>query len=149
MESEADFNFEALRPSEKQLQLLSSVMARNWQSSTHSCSLGQETAEKQAPSALDFVGHFGKALQSEIDSGKKLPMSQAIGQLVSAYNAKIKVKRWRVDSAKKRIVLNLLRCPLGSDRALGQALRSTSPCCPQAGPAFLIMLLVSPCFPWS
>ena len=38
-------------------------------------------------------------------------MSQAIGQLVSAYNAKIKVKRWRVDSAKKRIVLNLLRCP--------------------------------------
>ena len=73
--------------------------------------MGQETAEKQAPSALDFVGHFGKALQSEIDSGKKLPMSQAIGQLVSAYNAKIKVKRWRVDSAKKRIVLNLLRCP--------------------------------------
>jgi len=73
--------------------------------------LGQETAEKQAPSALDFVGHFGKALQSEIESGKKLPMSQAIGQLVSAYNAKIKVKRWRVDSSKKRIVLNLLRCP--------------------------------------
>ena len=74
--------------------------------------LGQETAEKQQPSALDFVGQLGMAYNEYVDSvGKKIPLSQGINHLVTEYNKHVKNKKWRIDNNKKRIIINLLRCP--------------------------------------
>ncbi|CAJ1361462.1 unnamed protein product, partial [Effrenium voratum] len=74
--------------------------------------LGQETAEKQQPSALEFVGQFRQAVEiHNAATGKKLPLTQSLNHVVGAYNARVSVKRWRVDTNKRKIVWNLMRCP--------------------------------------
>ena len=74
--------------------------------------LGQETAEKQQPSALDFVGQLGLALEEHVKStGKKVPLFQGINHVVTEFNKTVTVKKWRIDPAKKRIITNLMRCP--------------------------------------
>ncbi|CAK9101078.1 unnamed protein product, partial [Durusdinium trenchii] len=74
--------------------------------------LGQETAEKQQPSALDFVGQLGLALEEHVKStGKKVPLFQGINHVVTEFNKTVTVKKWRIDPAKKRIITNLMHCP--------------------------------------
>ncbi|CAJ1361527.1 unnamed protein product, partial [Effrenium voratum] len=51
--------------------------------------LGQETAEKQQPSALEFVGQFRQAVEiHNATTGKKLPLTQSLNHVVGAYNAR-------------------------------------------------------------
>lgn len=79
----------------------------------HCRGLGQETAEKQQPSALEFVGHFAMAMDHrERLSGKKQPLNLALNQVVSEYNKGVSVKKWRVDGNKKKLVLALLKAPV-------------------------------------
>ena len=74
--------------------------------------LGQETAEKQPPSALDFVGFFQQAMEADVRrTGKKRPICEAVHNLVSQYNQGTSVRKWKVDGAKKKIVINLMRSP--------------------------------------
>ncbi|CAK9011401.1 Uncharacterized protein SCF082_LOCUS11081 [Durusdinium trenchii] len=50
-------------------------------------SIGQETAEKQTPSALEFLGQFGKAIENlKRSSGKPLPLSQSLSACIADYN---------------------------------------------------------------
>lgn len=80
----------------------------------HLLGLGQETSEKQPPSALDFVALFSLAMKEhEESSGKKLPLVTALGNVVTEYNRGIAVKKWKVDSSKKKLIMHILRCPRG------------------------------------
>lgn len=75
--------------------------------------LGQETAEKQQPSALEFVGHFAMAMDHrETQTGRKQPLTLALNYVVSEYNKGVRVKKWRVDGNKKKLVLALLKAPV-------------------------------------
>ncbi len=74
--------------------------------------VGQESAEKQPPSALDFVGQFALAMDAhEKQTGKKQPMFQATQHVISEYNKGITVRKWRVDGIKKKMVMNILKSP--------------------------------------
>ena len=82
--------------------------------------LGQETAEKQQPSALEFVGLMGLAVDdlARASSSKKIPLSQAVTTVVNEFNKKVVVKKWKIDPSKKKIILNLLRCPVSVSKIL-------------------------------
>lgn len=47
----------------------------------------------------------------EKSSGKKLPLTQALAQVISDYNKCVSVRRWKVDTMKKRVITSLLKCP--------------------------------------
>ncbi len=73
---------------------------------------GQETAEKQQPSALDFVALFNIAMDdNEKQCGRKIALTHNITMAVNEYNKTVSVKKWKVDANKKKIIANLLRCP--------------------------------------
>ena len=60
-------------------------------------SLGQEKAEKQPPSALEYCGQFELAI-AEIKRNQKMPNFQALEAAIKAYNGKVAVRKWRIDS---------------------------------------------------
>lgn len=113
MENEAEFFYESLRPllSPDPLKLVNlQTLSRHKRRSLPG--LGQETAEKQLPSALEFVGQFRKAVEAHSATlGKRLPLSQALNTCIGEYNKRATVKRWRVDAHKRKIISNMLRCP--------------------------------------
>ena len=75
---------------------------------------GQETSEKQAPSALEFVALFNLAIdETEKAQGKKQPLHLALTTAVNDYNKTVAVRKWRVDANKKKLLAHLLRCPPG------------------------------------
>ena len=83
--------------------------------------LGQETAEKQAPSALDFVGIFSQAVDAcKAQNGRKVAQLQALNSCIAEYNRTVSVKKWRVDTNKRKIIANLLRVPIASVHTLAQ-----------------------------
>lgn len=47
----------------------------------------------------------------EKSSGKKLPLAQALGQVISDYNKSVSVRKWKVDTQKKKVITSLLKCP--------------------------------------
>lgn len=68
----------------------------------HLLGLGQETSEKQPPSALDFVALFSLAMKEhEQSSGKKLPLVTALGNVITEYNRGIAVKNGRWTARRK------------------------------------------------
>ena len=73
--------------------------------------LGQETSEKQAPSALDYVGIFNQAVSVFLQDNKKVSNQSALNTCIADYNKSVTNKRWRVDSLKRKIITNLLRIP--------------------------------------
>jgi len=75
--------------------------------------IGQETAEKQAPSALEFLGHFHMAMEAQEKSiGKRVPLFQCLNFVISEYNRGTSVRKWKVDGNKKKLIGHLLRCPI-------------------------------------
>ena len=83
--------------------------------------LGQETAEKQAPSALDFVGIFSQAVDAyKAQNGRKVAQLQALNSCIAEYNRTVSVKKWRVDTNKRKIIANLLLVPIASVHTLAQ-----------------------------
>ena len=53
--------------------------------------LGQEKAEKQPPSALEYCGQFELAI-AEIKRNQKMPNFQALEAAIKAYNGKVAVR---------------------------------------------------------
>ena len=47
----------------------------------------------------------------EKSSGKKLPLAQALAQVISDYNKSVSVRKWKVDTMKKKVIMSLLKCP--------------------------------------
>lgn len=75
---------------------------------------GQETSEKQPPSALEYVGLFNMALdENEKIQGKKLPLHVNLTSVINDYNRTVAVRKWKVDGNKKKLLTHLLRCPPG------------------------------------
>ena len=76
-----------------------------------STGIGNETAEKQAPSALEMLAMF-KAAIACIRTGQKrqVPLRDALNQAVADYNKAV-IRKFKVDSGKKKMLLNLLRSP--------------------------------------
>ncbi|CAK9103216.1 Uncharacterized protein SCF082_LOCUS48222 [Durusdinium trenchii] len=74
--------------------------------------LGQETAEKQAPSALEFLGQFRKAIElMKKNSGRQVPLAQCLGACIADYNRNTIHRKFKVDSWKRKIIHNLLKSP--------------------------------------
>ena len=73
--------------------------------------IGNETAEKQAPSALEMLAMF-KAAIACVRTGQKrqLPLRDALNQAVADYN-RVVIRKFKVDSGRKKMLLNLLRSP--------------------------------------
>ena len=73
--------------------------------------MGHETSEKQAPSALEFLGQFRKAIDlQKVSSGKSLSLSTALQNTIADYNKTV-VRKYRVDGPKNKVILNLMRSP--------------------------------------
>lgn len=70
-----------------------------------------QTAEKSPPSALDFLAQFQLAVESLKKKGKKLSPTQALTHVIGEYNKTVSNKRWRVETVKRNVVMNLARCP--------------------------------------
>ena len=74
--------------------------------------LGQETSEKQMPSALDFVGIFSQAVSAFTQSnGRRLSQQSILNTCIADYNRTQKVKKWKVDTMKRKIIGNMMRVP--------------------------------------
>ena len=82
--------------------------------------LGNETSEKQAPSALDFVGIFQQAVEAHRKVHAKVSLQNALNQCIAQYNKTTSVKKWRVDTLKRKIVANLLKVPPQSIEILAE-----------------------------
>lgn len=72
--------------------------------------LGIETSEKQAPSALDYACQFGLAIAT-CRKAKIMTFQQALNKVISDFNATVAVRKWRIDTKKKKLISNLLKSP--------------------------------------
>lgn len=69
------------------------------------------TAEKQTPSAIDYVGHMKHALEIEkrlLKPGQSKALRDILGSLCATYNKMAKVKKHRIDAQRKAMIYNLL-----------------------------------------
>ncbi|CAK9017407.1 Uncharacterized protein SCF082_LOCUS13627 [Durusdinium trenchii] len=74
--------------------------------------LGQETAEKQQPSALDMVGIFDQAVAAFFQhNGRKVSFQSALNSCIADFNKSVKVRKFKVDTLKRKIITNLLKVP--------------------------------------
>lgn len=72
--------------------------------------LGQEKAERQPPSALEFCSQFELAV-AQIRKSAQIAKFQAVETAIKAYNARVNVKKWKVDNRRKKLITNLLNTP--------------------------------------
>ena len=72
--------------------------------------LGQEKAERQPPSALEFCAQFEMAV-AQIRMSTQIAKFQAVESAIKAYNTRVHVKKWKVDNRRKKLITNLLNTP--------------------------------------
>ena len=68
------------------------------------------TADKQMPSALDYLGHFKEALEIErrlARPGVSKAVKDLLNTLVATYNKMTTSKRHRVDANRKAVTYNM------------------------------------------
>ena len=69
------------------------------------------TSEKQAPSALDYLGSMQQAVSLERRSSKPGGASTALrdvlGRCIAEYNKMCTNKRHKIDTDRKKMILNL------------------------------------------
>ena len=68
--------------------------------------LGHVSADKQTPSAIDYLGHMKEAVELERRQ-KSRPLKDMLSGLVSQYNKMATQKRHRIDAQKKSLVYNM------------------------------------------
>ena len=74
--------------------------------------IGSSTAEKQAPSALQYHAEFGRAIALErkfSDGAKKKTTRELLNKSIASFNRGVTVKRFRVEGSKKTLIFNLIR----------------------------------------
>ena len=71
--------------------------------------MGHVTADKQTPSAIDYLGHMKEALAVErrLGKGQTRPLKDMLGALVATYNKMATTKSHRIDAAKKAMIYNM------------------------------------------
>lgn len=77
---------------------------------SHVPGLGHVTADKQMPSALDYLGHFKEALELErrlARPGVSKALKDMLNALVATYNKMATNKRHRVDANRKSVTYNM------------------------------------------
>ena len=68
------------------------------------------TADKQAPSALDYLGTMKEAVAIEkrvAKPGMSKALKDVLGRVIAEYNRMCSNKRHRIDTEKKKLVQNL------------------------------------------
>lgn len=77
--------------------------------------IGHVTAEKQTPSAIDFLANVRSAIDMERrlatskgGTGSSRALKDVLGKVVSDYNKLVTVKKHRIDSAKRSLCYNML-----------------------------------------
>ena len=81
---------------------------------SHVPGLGHVTADKQMPSALDYLGHFKEALEIErrlARPGVSKALKDVLNVLVATYNKMATNKRHRVDANRKSVTYNMFLIP--------------------------------------
>ena len=76
--------------------------------------LANETAEKQSPSAFQLCGEFRNALDAmrQSDPSKRnLSVKELLTAAVATYNKQNNIRKYRIESNRKKMILNLLRTP--------------------------------------
>lgn len=68
------------------------------------------TADKQTPSAIDYLGHMKEALAIErrLGKGQTRPLKDMLSALVATYNKMTSTKSHRIDANKKSLIYNML-----------------------------------------
>ena len=73
--------------------------------------LGHVTAEKQSPSAIDFVGTVRSAIDLErrmaVKTSGPKALKDLLAKVVSEYNKMVTVKRHRIDGAKRSLCYSM------------------------------------------
>ncbi|CAK9099407.1 Uncharacterized protein SCF082_LOCUS46557 [Durusdinium trenchii] len=79
----------------------------------YSLKTGFVSAEKQGPSPVQLVAELQHAvdLQRRQTHAKNAPLRDILNRVIADYNKMVSVKKHRLDSSKKSLVLNLMRCP--------------------------------------
>ena len=75
--------------------------------------LGHVTSEKQAPSALDYLGAMKEAVALEkraCQPGTSKALKDVLNRCIAEYNKMCTNRRHRIDSDKKKLILNLFLC---------------------------------------
>ncbi|CAK8998217.1 unnamed protein product [Durusdinium trenchii] len=83
----------------------------------YSLKMGFVTAEKLTPSPLTIVSDLGKAIELEramSTSRTRIPLKDAMNKVIADFNRLVTLKRHRVDTARRNLAYNLLRCPAES-----------------------------------
>jgi len=77
--------------------------------------IGHVTAEKQTPSAIDFLANIRSAIDMERriatakgGTGSSRALKDVLGKVVSDYNKLVTVKKHRIDSGKRALCYNML-----------------------------------------
>ena len=68
------------------------------------------SADKQTPSAIDYLVHMKEALEIERRLGKAQtrPLKDMLSSLVATYNRMATTKAHRIDANKKALIYNML-----------------------------------------
>lgn len=85
--------------------------------------MGHITAEKQAPSALDFLGAISDAVRLEKQLSKpnqSKALKDLVNKVCSEYNKLCQNKKHRIDTQRKALIynLNLVRINMFNDHSL-------------------------------
>eukprot|EP00435_Cladocopium_sp_Y103_P069260 s569_g33.t1 len=78
----------------------------------HALRIQHVSAQKQAPSPLDFLGNLKEAVGVErrlSRAGASSALKDVVGRCVSEYNKMVTKKAHRIDTEIKKMILNLLR----------------------------------------
>lgn len=75
--------------------------------------LGHVTSEKQAPSALDYLGAMKEAVALEkraCQPGTSKALKDVLSRCIAEYNKMCTNRRHKIDSDRKKLILNLFLC---------------------------------------
>ena len=75
--------------------------------------VGYVTAEKQSPSALDLLGVFRQAVDTERRQAQSKPgsskaLKDLLNKVIGDFNKLVTVKKHRIDTQRKALVYNLI-----------------------------------------
>lgn len=71
--------------------------------------MGHVTADKQTPSALDYLGHMKEAvaIEKRLQKQPPRPLKDLLNSLVATYNKMTTSKRHRIETGKKNLIYNM------------------------------------------
>ncbi|CAE7329242.1 unnamed protein product, partial [Symbiodinium sp. CCMP2592] len=100
-------NFESSR--QKKIERVTAEGKDTNQGAANLTGLGARTAETQAPSALQYMAEIEQAMKCEKAlTTRKVTTRELLSKCIADYNKLITVKKWRIDSGKRKLISNLM-----------------------------------------